>query len=90
MRVRFVYWLMLALVMAGSAGLRALAWRAHSADDWKPAIYRYPADGMPACANLAGHPPSAPLEAGRWSRLRLPQARRLSPRGCVLTEVVPL
>lgn len=90
MRARFAYWLMLALVVAGGAGLRALAWRAHLADDWKPAIYRYTADGMPACANLAGHLPGAPLEAGHWLRLGLPQSRRLSARGCVLTEVVPL
>lgn len=51
MRVRAVYWLMLALALGGSIGLRwAVVHRAP--DDWQPAVYRYPADGMPACADL--------------------------------------
>ncbi len=85
MRVRPAYWLMLALALGGSVALRVLAARA-MADDWQPAVYRYPADGMPACADLTGHVPPALRPAGRWSRAVLPEVRRWSPRGCLLRE----
>ncbi len=90
MQARPAYWLMLALAIIVSAGLRVLALRAQADNNWQPAIYRYPADGLPACADLAGHIPIAPLAAGHWSRMRLPQLQWRSPRGCVLNERVPM
>ncbi len=88
MRARPAYWLVLALAIGGSVALRALVARA-AADDWQPAVYRYPADGLPACADLTGHAAPTLRPAGRWLRAGLPQALRWSPRGCVLREQTP-
>ena len=76
---------MLALALGSSFALRVLAARA-MADDWVPAVYRYPADGMPACTDLTGQAPVALQPAGRWSRATLPEVRHRSPRGCLLRE----
>lgn len=86
MRARPAYWLALALVTGASLGLRALALQAQQLDDWQPAVYRYPADGMPTCADLSGPASSALRKEEQWSRILLPDARRLSPRGCMLLE----
>ncbi len=83
MGARPAYWLVLALVLGGSVGLRLLAMRS-GADDWQPAVYRYPADGLPACADLTGHAVPALQPTGRWTRALLPPPRRWSPRGCLL------
>ncbi len=89
MRARPVYWLMLALVAGGSVGLRALASKLAAQDDWQPAVYRYPADGMPGCADLTGHVASRLPAQGRWSRMRLPDDVRRSAQGCLLAEPMP-
>ena len=89
MRARPAYWLMLALALGGSIGLRMLVARP-GADDWQPAVYRYPADGLPACADLTGHAAPALQPAGRWARAALPQPRRWSPRGCLLRGQTPV
>lgn len=85
-RARFAYWLVLVLVSCGSFGLRVLAARAHAQDDWRPAVYRFPADGMPDCTDLTGRSRLALLAPQRWSRMTLPDAPRHSPQGCVLHE----
>ncbi len=89
MRVRAVYWLMLALALGGSVGLRWAAAR-RVPDDWQPAVYRYPADGMPACADLTGHAAAVLRPAGRWSRVVLPATPQRSLRGCLLREPTPV
>ena len=85
-RVRLAYWLVLIIVSCGSFGLRVLAARAHALDDWRPAVYRFPADGMPDCADLTGRSGLAVLAPQRWSRMMLPDAPRHPPQGCVLHE----
>ncbi len=83
MHARPVLWLMLALTVGGSVMLRVLA--ARTVDNhWQPAVYRYPADGMPACADLTGHAPAELQPSGRWTRAALPEAQWQSPRGCLL------
>ena len=85
-RARFSYWLVLVMVCCGSMGLRVLAARAHVQDDWRPAVYRFPADGIPDCADLTGRNTLALLAPQRWSRMTLPAAPRHSPQGCMLHE----
>ncbi len=77
---------MLALTIAGSGVMRTLALRAYTPDDWRPAVYRYPADGMPDCADLAGRVPVRPALRGHWSRMVLPDTPQRSPQGCLLRE----
>lgn len=93
---RPLYWLMLALAIGGSFGLRVMAVRAHAYDDWQPAVYRFRADGMPDCTDLTGHAVGVVATAGsdRWSRLALPKLAGSKPlpsllRGCLLRDQPP-
>lgn len=82
-RVHPLYGLL--LIAAVSLGLRAWVAQSNVDDDWQPAVYRYPANGLPACVNMTGR--AAPMEApGQWSRLALPVAPQRSGRGCLLRE----
>ncbi len=85
-RARPTYWLMLALAIGASGGLRVLASRAQASQDWQPAVYRYPADGMPDCTSFDGRAPFTALQRDRWFRMVLPDAPRRSPQGCLLRE----
>ncbi len=89
MRVRRIYWFMLALAIGGSAGMRMLA-RHIQPHDWQLAVYRYSADSRPDCEDFAGRPAPALRDARRWLRIALPDARQLSPRGCLLQGALPM
>lgn len=86
LRARPAYWLMLVLVTTSSCGLRVLAARAHAHDDWQPAVYRFPADGIPDCADLTGHTAAAIRAPQRWARMAVPEVPRHSAQGCLLHE----
>lgn len=86
MRARLVYRLILVMVIGGSGLMRTWISRAPVGEYWRPAIYRYPADGMPDCARLTGRMPVGPVPYGVWARIKLPDMPQQSPTACLLRQ----
>ena len=80
-QARTGFWLMLALVIMASSGMKWLAWRAirsTETSDLQAAIYRYPANAAPPCeAFNAG----AELRA-EWIRMEEPRVPGSTSAGC--------
>lgn len=94
-QVRPAFWILLLLALLACAAMKLLVHYAKqdANPDFQIAVYRYPADAMPDCAQLLGRtvmPLDAEESGTMWVRLQLPPVTEIATGACRVSAPVAM